>query len=213
METPAYRPLPRRPSFRRYSAPTPQPTRGFTLIELLIVISIIALLSSLVLVAITKAQQGTRQAATEVEVGNMNSALENYYSDEAKYPGMDQPIDEDDPNQFPLLFEALFGRKATEGGGGGRNAPYMDYKQDKARVWDPDVEDYVQASREQLKDVRAKKYLVDGWGVPYSYRANKGRRPQTYMRNEGKADLYSFGPNNEDDTWAENRESDDIGNW
>lgn len=213
---------------------------GFTLIELLIVIGIISMLASLVLVGLHQAGQGARESAAQVEVANLNSALESYYADEGVYPGMGEGIDPDDPNQFPFLFEALFGRSRLEGGGGGRSAPYMGLRQDRVRVRDIDRTsgldraldrrqepgrdprpgsgersrgEHLPATRQQLLDPAARKYIVDPWGAPYLYRANKGRRPDSSMRNASRADIYSLGKNGEDETWAGILEGDDVGNW
>ena len=60
--------------------------RGFTLIEILIVISIIALLSSLVLVAINRARSGTNEAIAKQLVSSLSNALELYIQDESEYP-------------------------------------------------------------------------------------------------------------------------------
>lgn len=61
--------------------------RGFTLIELMVVISIIALLSSIVLVALKDAREKAKTKAFRAEVNQFINALELYRTDNGKYPG------------------------------------------------------------------------------------------------------------------------------
>jgi prepilin-type N-terminal cleavage/methylation domain-containing protein len=63
--------------------------RGFTLIELLIVISIIALLSTVVLASLSTARRSARDAQRMSELREMQTALELYYSDFQRYPDGD----------------------------------------------------------------------------------------------------------------------------
>ena len=185
---------------------------GFTLIEILIVISIIAVVASLVLVAVNKGRQQASIAMATTDVATLNNALEQYVTDEASYPGMELPKIREDENYFPKLFDALFGDRKPNGPGG-RSAPYTKLTEDKVRVYDTDLDDYVKPTREQLKSAKIQKYLADPWGNPYFYRPNKGRKSESYMHNKQGADLFSFGPNGVDDTTTESEKSDDIGNW
>jgi prepilin-type N-terminal cleavage/methylation domain-containing protein len=196
---------------RLSGCPATRGRAGFTLIEILIVISIIGLVASLILVAIQQGRKKAMVAATRVEVSSLGNALEQYVQDESVYPGQDL---EPDPerNDFPLLFNALFGKKRP-GGPGGRSAPYTKYDESKVNVWDNDAEDYRPATVEEIRDLKTEKYLMDPLGKVYVYRANKGKTVQNWMRNTESADIYSFGLNGEDDTKEENENSDDIGNW
>ena len=60
--------------------------RSFTLIELLVVIAIIGLLSSVVLVALNEARIRARDAKRLMEISQIRTALELYYSDYNQYP-------------------------------------------------------------------------------------------------------------------------------
>jgi type II secretion system protein G len=60
--------------------------KGFTLIELIVVIAIIGLLSTLAVVALGSARTKARDAKRLSDIKQVQSALEIYYSDNAKYP-------------------------------------------------------------------------------------------------------------------------------
>lgn len=198
----------RNAAFRAGSRPR---ARGFTLIEILIVISIIALLSSFVLVAVTKGKQGAAEAVATTQVSSLSGALERYVEDEATYPGITLEADPE-RNDFPLLFNALFGERKPRGPGG-RSAPYMTIKEDQVIVLDEITGSYRQAKKAEIDNEKVEKYLADPWGEPYIYRVNKGKRRESYMHNYEGADIYSKGPNSVDDTILEAEKSDDIGNW
>ena len=67
---------------------TPNTTRrhGFTLIELLIVITIIAVLASLVLAASSSVQKKGARSRAEAEIAAVAAALESYKADNGDYP-------------------------------------------------------------------------------------------------------------------------------
>jgi prepilin-type N-terminal cleavage/methylation domain-containing protein len=60
--------------------------KGFTLIEMLIVITIIALLASLILVGMGGARQKARDARRIADLHNVQNALELYFSQNGRYP-------------------------------------------------------------------------------------------------------------------------------
>ena len=76
------------------SSPASRPARvrvgankeGFTLVELLVVIAIIGLLSSIILVAVSKARQTAKQATAVANIKEMQKALEIYITDVGFYP-------------------------------------------------------------------------------------------------------------------------------
>jgi prepilin-type N-terminal cleavage/methylation domain-containing protein len=60
--------------------------KAFTLIELLVVIAIIALLASIVLVALGSARVKARDAKRVGDIRELQAAFELYYSDNGQYP-------------------------------------------------------------------------------------------------------------------------------
>jgi len=134
--------------------------------------------------------------------------------DESEYPGADQKQFDEKTNHFPLLYNAILGRRRPKGPGG-RNAPYMKIDESKVRMWNRNTRLYKLPTRSQLRDDSVEKFLIDPWDNPYIYRANKGRSKKGFMHNVRHADLYSLGPNGINDTAeaTEGEENDDIGNW
>lgn len=60
--------------------------KGFTLIELMVVITVIAILATMVLFGLTNAQGAARDAARQQMMTGIQSALERYYGDNQRYP-------------------------------------------------------------------------------------------------------------------------------
>jgi general secretion pathway protein G len=63
-----------------------QKHKGFTLIELLVVIAIIALLASIVLIALSGARSKARDSTRRADMRQLATALELYYNDNGAYP-------------------------------------------------------------------------------------------------------------------------------
>jgi prepilin-type N-terminal cleavage/methylation domain-containing protein len=186
---------------------------GFTLIEILIVISIIAVLASLILGGVTIAKRNAYKAMAKTTISNLSNSLERYVQDTGRYPGTLQEGYRDEDNAFPALYEALFGLKPPQGKGG-PSAPYGEVKEaDVAVVDEEDPDRFRKAVSDEIYDHRVKKYLLDPWGEPFVYRENKTRprRPWMHGRNY---DIYSKGPDRIDQTIEGERDGiDDIGSW
>ncbi len=194
-------------------SPRARGASGFTLIELLIVIAIIGILAGLAMTGISTVRERSNKSVTTSDISSLDQALQRYVLDEGVFPGQDAKKIGADDNQFPLLFNAIFGDPKPNGPGG-RGAPYIELKEDKVRVWDEAEDAYRPATRSELFEPRVKKYMVDAWGTPLVYRSNKGRRPRPYMHKRRGADLYSLGPDATDQTkTGSDDENDDIGNW
>ncbi len=59
---------------------------GFTLIELLVVIAIIGILASVILASLTSARAKANDVNRKATIHQMQTALEEYYSDNGSYP-------------------------------------------------------------------------------------------------------------------------------
>jgi prepilin-type N-terminal cleavage/methylation domain-containing protein len=188
-----------------------QARKGFTLVEILIVISIIALLASMILAGVSYARRRAYEALAKTLVTNLSSAMETYYRDSGEYPGNNRSRFREGDNAFPALFEALFGQRPPRGKGG-PSSPYMELKESDVVVWDNDEEKYRPAEPDEIRDPKMEKWITDPWGIPLVYRENKSRTPKRYMHNAQKADIYSTGPDRTDQT-IEEEKGDDIGNW
>lgn len=65
---------------------TLSPSKGFTLLELLVVIGIIGLLASILVVNLTSARRRARDTKRIADIRNLQTAAEDYYGKNAKYP-------------------------------------------------------------------------------------------------------------------------------
>ena len=185
---------------------------GFTLIEVLIVVSIIAVLASMITTGLIYARSRAASAKTQSQIGQISNALKRFYSDEGFYPGSN--VDPDD-NAFPTVFDALLGERRPRGPGG-RNAPYLDgVKEADLVTYDEDTETYRAITPDERYDKEVKKYLIDGYAMPFFYRENRTKDPDDVegMHNRYTFDLWSNGVNTVNDTLDGNEENDDIGNW
>jgi len=183
---------------------------GFTLIEVLIVVSILAILMSLIIVGVQKARVNALKSVAQSYVTNFTNALEQFREDEGYYPGSN--IKDPEENGFPLLFEALMG-DPKESEKAGRSAPYLEVKLKDVAVYDEDTEEYRPADDDERWDSSIEKVIVDPWGNPYWYRENKSKGRDWESKNRHKTDIWSVGPNRDNETLTDEDETDDIGNW
>ena len=79
------------------------PRRGFTLLELLIVVSIIGLLTALLMTAMKSADTKAKVALATTELGQMESAIQDYRTRLGFYP----PDNRSNAAMAPLYFELL----------------------------------------------------------------------------------------------------------
>ena len=155
---------------------------GFTLVELLIVIAIIAVLATLTTVTVKIVKQRAKVAAVKADIQSFRVALSNYQSDEGIFPGHSLKWDGEDEffNAFPALFEGVLGQPRSEGGKGGRNAPYWaDFKPENVVVMEDEDNPeagFRDASREEIFDTEVAKFYVDAFGHPYVYRENSTKK-------------------------------------
>jgi general secretion pathway protein G len=171
--------------------------KGFTLVELLIVVAIIAVLASLVVVAVGRAPVEARIAVAKTQMNKIAAALELYSGDVGFYP----PGDAANDTGIINVVEALSGKPRWEGGGGGPNL-----------IWEFKEKELVQS-----KFDTSRKVLVDPWGKPWHYtRATNDagvRKPKVH--NQSSYDLYSNGPDGIDNEGENDKRAgkDDINNW
>jgi general secretion pathway protein G len=169
---------------------------GFTLIELLIVIAIIGVLAGLVMVSVLGTKEKAEIAVAKTTIKNLELQLGQYYDDVGFYPPGNAENDEGNIN----MVLALSDLSAAEGGKGGPNSPYFEFK---------------------TRDLKPSQYspsfnvFVDPWGEPWRY---VRVRDESGNRKEGVHgryfDLWSCGPNMKDDKGEnDKKEKDDVANW
>lgn len=78
--------------FRRRQRRADSGEAGFTLVELLVVLAIIALIATLVAPQVLRYLGSARTSAAKAQIHNIESALELYYVDNAKYPTADEGL-------------------------------------------------------------------------------------------------------------------------
>lgn len=69
-----------------------EPEAGFTLVELLVVLAIVALIATLVAPQVLRYLGSARTNAAKAQIHNIESALELYYVDNAKYPTAEEGL-------------------------------------------------------------------------------------------------------------------------
>jgi general secretion pathway protein G len=94
-----------------------QSQKGFTLIELMVVISVIALLASMALIALQSARQKSRDAKRLGDMAQMNTGLALYFASNKGYPssvaGVPQGLAPDFASTLPTAPQPPDGLCAT----------------------------------------------------------------------------------------------------
>lgn len=87
----------------------PAVSRGFTLVELLVVIAIITILAGVVTVSLVRKPGEARVAATQLQIRQLQTALNVYRTEQGRYPTQEQGLEaliripdrEPIPRQYP----------------------------------------------------------------------------------------------------------------
>jgi general secretion pathway protein G len=177
---------------------------GFTLIELLIVILIIGILAGLTVGVVKIARRKGDHAQARSMVSALDQGLQMYESDNGYLPGRGPAVDpySEDANVISDVVEAM--------------------REGYARISESDL--YVldvdglprEATKEEIDDPAIPKLIMDPWGNAYIARENASKeKKEPWMHNKEFVDVYSMGPDGEDDTieMVEGKDNDDIGNW
>ncbi|MFH1378590.1 MAG: prepilin-type N-terminal cleavage/methylation domain-containing protein [Planctomycetota bacterium] len=148
---------------------------GFTLVELLVVITVLAILGSMVTAGVIAAQRGARKKAVKARMMMIERSADSYQLDHRDFPsdggGMSTPVD-----SSSRLFEAL-----TKGQG--RNAPYLSDDAKSGLIDD-------------------KRVLLDEWMSPIAYRHPRSYARQS-PKSSGIR-LFSAGPDSDFETDEDN---------
>lgn len=116
--------------------------RGFTLIELLLVLTIVALLASLVAPTLTRSIHRAKESALKEDLYVMRKALDDYYADHGRYP-----------QELALLEEKRYLRRIPDDPLTGRADTWRLVREDKDR--EPGIIDVRSGSTESDKDGNA----------------------------------------------------------
>ena len=81
--------------------------KGFTLVELMVVISIIAVLSSITLVAVTSTRQTARDGYRLAQIRQVKTALELYFNTHGYYPFDGGALYDTDPYRIPDYWQRM----------------------------------------------------------------------------------------------------------
>ncbi len=154
-------------------------TDGFTLIELMVVISIIAILSTLSVGIINVVGKQNRMTAAEADLSKIELALQQYYGHFGVYP----PSNEDHTKNN-VMFGALTGDTGNDGIFTPGENDDIDMK--KHRVW---RKPYLPIEK---RNVDSEGNVTDPWGMPYRYFENRREAPG-FKVNQNSFLLYSCG--------------------
>lgn len=174
---------------------------GFSLMELLVVIVIIVILAGLTVGGYKFVSERQAKEKAKVQLGLLQVAIEDFHSETGMYPGEERTDrdawTEDGKTGTKVLTKYLFPTSRSE----------------KVYLVELDPDNDQQGWREGA-------LIVDPWGNPYRYRANRplpNGRVRVYAANPGY-DIWSSGPDGESETSAnggydpdDDKNKDDIG--
>jgi prepilin-type N-terminal cleavage/methylation domain-containing protein len=182
---------------------------GFTLIEILITVSVIALLATLSLVAMSHATRISNRKKTETYKNTIALFLDRYRNDNGVYPRPKEGSEGDTVSVSGYnysvggavtLYQALTGDgdDAIEGGNTASTGVPGSTPESVVYWADADPRGSQRISREN----NGKWYLADAFGVPWQYRVARPldpKRPDAFQeekdkyRNPKGYDLWSYG--------------------
>jgi len=79
--------------------------KGFTIIELLVTIAIVAVLSSVILVALSNAKEKSRDARRLSDMNEIQNALNLYFTDNNRFPIVTPAVDITGSDAFSIEIE------------------------------------------------------------------------------------------------------------
>ena len=193
--------------------------KGFTLIELLAVIAIIGILAGLIFTGAEKAIEKAKVSKTRTAIQSLSIALSNFERDMGSF---DEPVgNEQMPNGMLKEPERIRVVRILSG---------RDFLSDGTFKIATDIREdprwngpYLDTSRRDLEPENESKFkpgqLVDAWANPLVIHIKQGNWDRKLKHRPDSFQIYSFGPNGEDDVGRsrgrglQGRLADDINNW
>ncbi len=157
--------------------------KGFTLIELLVVISIIGVLAGMGIAGAPMIMNRAKKTKAKSVINGLQMALARYKNDYGVYPNDESPV---------TVMNDLTGYKDSPD------------KPDEIYLNDPDWKGpYFKIEIKDADRGQRNRALLDPWKSPYQFNLSDPKY------NAFSCDIYSFGPNGEDDKGKK----DDVTNW
>ena len=193
--------------------------KGFTLIELLAVIAILGILAGMIFTGAEKAIEKAKGSKTKAAIQSLSIALSNFERDMGSFDvdvgGEQMPNEVLKEHERIRLVRILSGKEFLQDGtfriatkireDTRWNGPYLDPK------------------RRELKPENESKFkpgqLVDAWANPLVIHIKRGNWDRKLEHRPDSFQIYSFGPNGEDEGGRSRGEryhgrlADDINNW
>jgi prepilin-type N-terminal cleavage/methylation domain-containing protein len=201
--------------------------KGFTLVELLAVIAIIGILAGFIFAAVEKSIERARITKTVEAINSLSIALTSYERDmgsyEARIDGEEMPVGYINPKpsgdgERIKVVRLLTGKELKESSGSYTFQVIPEIREHKD--WNGP---YLDPNRKELEPREGSGYkvgqLVDAWGSPLMIRIKQGNYDPHLQYKPDSFQIYSFGPNEEDDEGKSKGKSrhggtaDDINNW